>query len=49
MLKWAEATARKAGKRFLRLDCLATGRKIRDYYEQGRFSLQRATLSDLRL
>jgi GNAT superfamily N-acetyltransferase len=41
MLKWAEATARKAGKRFLRLDCLATGRKIRDYYEQGRFSLQR--------
>ena len=37
MLKWAEATARVAGKRFLRLNCLAVDRKIRDYYESARF------------
>lgn len=37
MLKWAEATARKAGKRFLRLNCLAEDRKIRDYYERAGF------------
>jgi GNAT superfamily N-acetyltransferase len=37
MLKWAEATARTAGKRFLRLNCLAEDRKIRDYYEQAGF------------
>jgi len=37
MLKWAEATARAAGKRFLRLNCLAADRKIRDYYEQAGF------------
>lgn len=34
MLKWAETTARKAGKRFLRLNCMADDRKIRDYYER---------------
>jgi len=37
MLKWAEASARKAGKRFLRLNCLAEDRKIRDYYERAGF------------
>jgi len=37
MLKWAEAIARTAGKRFLRLNCLAKDRKIRDYYEQAEF------------
>ena len=37
MLKWAEAEARKAGKRFLRLNCLAADRKIRDYYERAGF------------
>ena len=37
MLKWAEATARKAGKRLLRLNCLAADRKIRDYYERAGF------------
>jgi GNAT superfamily N-acetyltransferase len=37
MLKWAEATARRAGRRFLRLNCLAEDRKIRDYYEQAGF------------
>ncbi len=37
MLKWAEAAAREAGKRFLRLNCLAADKKIRDYYERVRF------------
>jgi GNAT superfamily N-acetyltransferase len=37
MLRWAEATARKAGKRFLRLNCLAEDMKIRDYYEHAGF------------
>ena len=37
MLKWAEASARTAGKRFLRLNCLAEDMKIRDYYEQAGF------------
>ena len=37
MLKWAEKTARAAGKRFLRLNCLAEDRKIRDYYERAGF------------
>ena len=37
MLKWAEAEARKVGKKFLRLNCLAEDRKIRDYYEQAGF------------
>lgn len=37
MLKWAEAAARKAGGRFLRLNCLAADRKIRDYYERAGF------------
>jgi GNAT superfamily N-acetyltransferase len=37
MLKWAEASARKAGKRFLRLNCLAEDQKIRDYYDRAGF------------
>jgi GNAT superfamily N-acetyltransferase len=37
MLKWAEATARNAGKRLLRLNCLAADRRIRDYYECAGF------------
>jgi GNAT superfamily N-acetyltransferase len=37
MLKWAESAARKAGKKFLRLNCLAEDRKIRDYYERAGF------------
>ena len=37
MLKWAEATAGEAGMRFLRLNCLAADRKIRDYYERAGF------------
>ena len=37
MLKWAEATAREMSKKFLRLNCLAADRKIRDYYERAGF------------
>lgn len=37
MLKWGETVARKAGKEFLRLNCLAEDRKIRDYYEHAGF------------
>lgn len=37
MLRWAEASARVAGKKFLRLNCLAEDRKIRDYYERAGF------------
>lgn len=37
MLKWAESAARNAGKKFLRLNCLAEDRKIRDYYERAGF------------
>src|SRR6059036_2416969 len=38
MLRWAEARAKSAGKRFLRLNCLAGDRKIRDYYERAGFT-----------
>ena len=37
MLKWAEAKAETAGKKFLRLNCIAADRKIRDYYEKAGF------------
>jgi GNAT superfamily N-acetyltransferase len=37
MLRWAEVTARNAGKRFLRLNCLAADKEIRDYYEAAGF------------
>jgi GNAT superfamily N-acetyltransferase len=37
ILKWAEDAARNAGKGFLKLNCLASDRKIRDYYEQAGF------------
>ena len=37
ILKWAEENARAAGKKFLRLDCMAEDRKIRNYYEQAGF------------
>jgi len=38
MLRWAEARAKSAGKRFLRLNCMAGDRKIRDYYERAGFT-----------
>jgi GNAT superfamily N-acetyltransferase len=34
MLQWAEAKAKKEGKEYLRLDCMANNRKIREYYEK---------------
>jgi GNAT superfamily N-acetyltransferase len=37
ILRWAESEARTAGKRLLRLNCLAADRKIRDYYERAGF------------
>lgn len=33
MLRWAENVSKAAGKKFLRLDCLAENSKIRSYYE----------------
>lgn len=40
MLQWAEETTRAAGREYLRLDCAANDRKIRDYYEQAGFVYQ---------
>ena len=37
MLRWAEAKSRTVGKRFLRLNCLAADKKIREYYERAGF------------
>lgn len=37
MLEWAGQAAMAAGKKFLRLDCLADNRRIRDYYERVGF------------
>ncbi len=37
MLRWAEAKARSEGKKFLRLNCIAEDRGIRDYYEKAGF------------
>jgi len=35
MLRWAENRAVQSGKKFLRLDCLASNRNIRAYYEKA--------------
>src|SRR2546425_3238719 len=37
MLQWAEAKARAEGKRYLRLDCLASNKTIREYYQKVGF------------
>jgi len=37
MLEWAGRMAKIAGKKFVRLDCLATNMKIREYYEKAGF------------
>ncbi len=37
MLEWASRTAELARKTCLRLNCLATNRKLRDYYEKAGF------------
>jgi GNAT superfamily N-acetyltransferase len=35
MLEWAETKVRAEGKRYLRLDCLASNKTIREYYEKA--------------
>ncbi|HEV2121022.1 MAG TPA: GNAT family N-acetyltransferase [Candidatus Bathyarchaeia archaeon] len=37
MIQWAESKARTEGKRYLRLDCLAGNKTIREYYEKEGF------------
>jgi ribosomal protein S18 acetylase RimI-like enzyme len=37
LLRWAEAKARTEGKSYLRLDCLASNKTIREYYEKAGF------------
>jgi len=38
MLKWAIERTRKAGKKYLRLNCVAEDKGIRNYYEKAGFS-----------
>ncbi len=45
VLQWAEAKARAEGKRYLRLDCLAGNKTIREYYEKAGFIHIRDTLA----
>jgi ribosomal protein S18 acetylase RimI-like enzyme len=45
LLEWAEAKARAEGKRYLRLDCLASNKAIRDYYEKAGFAHVKDTLA----
>lgn len=44
-LQWAEAKTKKEGKKFLRLDCLANNRIIREYYEKYGFVHIRDTMA----
>ena len=37
LLRWAEAKARAEGKRYLRLDCLASNKTFLEYYEKTEF------------
>lgn len=43
MLQWAETKAREEGRRYLRLDCVASNKTIRDYYEKAGFTHVRDT------
>ncbi len=45
LLQWAEAKARAEGKKYLRLDCLASNKTIREYYEKAGFIHVRDTLA----
>jgi len=45
MLQWAETKARAEGKKYLRLDCLASNKTIREYYEKAGFVHVRDTLA----
>ena len=38
LLKWAETKARAVGKKYLRLNCIAADKKIREYYENAGFT-----------
>lgn len=38
LLHWAEDKARAEGKRYLRLDCIASNKTIREYYEKAGFT-----------
>jgi GNAT superfamily N-acetyltransferase len=38
MLRWAEKQALMAGRKYLRLDCLASNSKIRAYYEKAGYT-----------
>ena len=40
ILEWAKEHIRSQGKQFIRLDCLATNLKIREYYEKLRFTFR---------
>jgi GNAT superfamily N-acetyltransferase len=43
LIHWAEDKARSEGKRYLRLDCLASNKTIREYYEKAGFTHIRDT------
>jgi GNAT superfamily N-acetyltransferase len=43
MLQWAEQKTKREGKKYLRLDCLATNKIIRAYYEKAGFVYIRDT------
>lgn len=45
LLNWAEAKTRAEGKSYLRLDCLASNKTIREYYEKAGFVYVRDTLA----
>src|SRR5712691_4367130 len=45
LLQWAEAKARAEGKKYLRPDCLASNKTIREYYEKAGFIHVRDTLA----
>jgi len=45
LLSWAEAKGRADGKSYLRLDCLASNKTIREYYEKAGFVYVRDTLA----
>jgi len=45
LLSWAEAKTRAEGKSYLRLDCVASNKTIREYYEKAGFVHVRDTLA----
>jgi GNAT superfamily N-acetyltransferase len=45
LVRWAEEKAKAEGKRYLRLDCLANNKTIREYYEKAGFVHVRDTMA----